>query len=556
MRINGTLFVIFTLLALFWGFKLLFGIFLGAPSVPPGGGGNGTAATKEDKIQALLSGEFKRQPKKNPVEGAGLLRCVVRAGNGAIVDGATVRVTPVDPLANSIETEKEYSCYWEASSGAKGLVEFRTLPEGNFLLLASKEKSYGLALARVDEGGAFTEAEVSLWPSEARKGEVSADGKPVPDARVVPIHAADFPDDSGPYRHLPVTTEADGTFIHPLLPAGAWQLLVSAPGYAPRLVSADEDGVFRAALERGEKLAGRVVRDEGERPVNNAKVELVAADRAGERYSTRANGQGYFGFDTLRPGDYILRLAPGELRGEVNVSVSERHLDVAPAATPLSRNMKIDPLTGAAVATGESAPPSPGPGPVAAAPPVLQLRARPSGALRGRILEAAADVGVPGVSVRLFGPESTVAVATAKSDQAGYYQFKSLASGSYRAATDRALGRVFVADGDGGVVVSEGGAQSGPLFREVPGVSLTGLVLDANGRPVPEAIVRVRIHNHPGAPLDFGANEAGEFVAIGFHGADQVEVRAVRLGSESAAFGPVTIGPSGLQDIILRFPSP
>lgn len=555
MRINGTLFVVFTLLAVFWGVKLLFGIFLGAPSLPPGG--NGTVATKEDKIQALLSGEFKRQPKKNPVEGAGLLRCVVRAGDGAIVEGATVRVTPVDPSANPIEAEKEYPCYWEASSGAKGLVEFRTLPEGNFLLLASKEKSYGLALARVDEGGAFTEAEVSLWPSEARKGVVSADGKPVPDARIVPIHAADFPDDSGLYRHLPVKTGPDGAFAHPLLPAGAWQLLVSAPGYAPRLVAADEDGVFRAALERGEKVAGRVVRDEGERPVNNAKVELVAADRAGERYSTRANGQGYFGFDTLRPGDYILRLAPGELRGEMNISVSVQHLEATPAATPLSRNMKIDPLTGAAVATGESALPSPGPAPVAAvAAPTLQLRARTSGALRGRILEAGADVGIAGVSVQLFQPESTVAVAMAKSDQAGYYQFKSLAPGSYRVATDRALGRVFVADGDGGVVVAEGGAQSGPIFREVPGVSLAGLVLDANGRPVPEAIIRVRIHNHPGAPLDFGANEAGQFVAIGFHGADQVEVRAVRLGSESAAFGPVTIGPSGLQDIMLRFSSP
>jgi hypothetical protein len=480
----------------------------------------------------------------------------VRDGDGSIVDGATVRVTPVAPSANPIEAEKEYPCYWEASSGAKGVVEFRTLPEGNFLLLATKEKSCGLALVRVDEGGAFTEAEVSLWPSEARKGEVSADGKPVPDARVVPIHAADFSDDSGPYRHLPVTTGADGTFAHPLLPAGTWQLLVSAPGYAPSLVSADEDGEFRAALERGEKLAGRVVRDEGERPVNNAKVELVAADRAGEYYSTRANGQGYFSFDTLRPGDYILRLAPGELRGEMDINVSAQPLEATPAATPLSRNMKIDPLTGAAVATGESALPSPGPAPAVAAPPALQLRARASGALRGRILEAGADVGVAGVSVRLFQPESTVAVATAKSDQAGYYQFKSLASGSYRVATDRALGRVFVADGDGGVVVAEGGAQSGPLFREVPGVSLAGLVLDANGRPVPEANILVRIQGHPGAPLTFGADQAGQFLASGFHGADQVEVRAMLLGSESAAFGPVTIGPSGLQDIMLRFQSP
>ncbi|MBL7644780.1 MAG: carboxypeptidase regulatory-like domain-containing protein [Candidatus Hydrogenedentes bacterium] len=555
MRINGTLFVIFTLLALFWGFKLLFGIFLGAPTVPPGGGGNEAPVTKEDKIQALLSGEFKRQPKKNPAEGSGLLRCVVRDGDGAAVEGATLRVNPVDPTANPIEAEKEYPSYWEAASGENGVVEFRTLPQGDFLLLASKEKTHGLALVSVDERGAFSEAEVALRPIEVRKGEVTADGKPVPDARVVPIHAADFPDDSGPYRHLPVTTGADGTFTHPLLPAGAWQLLVSAPGYAPKLVSADESGIFRAVLERGEKLAGRVIRDEGERPVNNAKVELQAADHGGEVYRARANGQGYFNFDTLRPGEYTLRLAPGDLRAELNVSVSEQRPNAAPAATPLSRNMKIDPLTGTAVATDQSAMPTPGPGPVAAAPPVLQLRARPSGALRGRVLEAGADVGVPGAVIQLYPREGREPVAEAQTDQAGYYQFKSLAPGEYQAAADRSQGRVFVPEGGGAVGVREGGAQAGPVFREAPSVSLAGLVLDGDGRPVAEAILVVRIQNQPGASLTFGVDQSGQFLATGFNGADQVEIQAVRLGNESATFGPVTIGPSGLQDIMLRFPA-
>lgn len=555
MRINGTIFVVFTVLALFWGLKLLFGIFLGAPTVSPGGGSD-TVVTKEDKIQALLSGEFKRQPKKNPVEGSGLLRCLVRAGDGSLVDGATVRVTPVEPAANPIEKEKEFPYFWEELSGDRGLVEFRTLPEGDFLVLASKDGAHGLALVKVNERGAFSEANVLLWPGETLRGEVSADGKPAPDARIVPIHAADFPGDAGPYRHLPVSTGPEGTFLHPLLPAGTWQLLVSAPGFAPKLITADDDGVFRAALEKGEKLAGRVVRDEGERPVNNAKVELVAADRGREAYSVRANGQGYFSFEGLRPGDYTLRLAPGELRGELNVSVSAQHLDAAPAATPLSRNMKIDPLTGAAVATDQSALPSPGPAPTLAAPPVLQLRVRPSGALRGRILEAGADVGVPGVAVQLFRAESPAVVATAKTDQAGYYQFKSLSPGSYQTVAERTSGRVFIAEGGGAVVVGEGGAQTGPMFREVPGVSLAGLVLDGDGRPASEALVVVHIQGFPGAPLIFGADQTGQFLASGFHGGDQVEVRATRLGSESAAFGPVTIGPSGLQDIMLRFQNP
>jgi hypothetical protein len=89
----------------------------------------------------------------------------------------------------------------------------------------------------------------------------------------------------------------------------------------------------------------------------------------------------------------------------------------------------------------------------------------------------------------------------------------------------------------------------------VPGVSLAGLVLDGDGRPVAEAILVVRIQNQPGGSLTFGVDQSGQFLATGFHGADQVEIQAVRLGNESATFGPVTIGPSGLQDIMLRFPA-
>lgn len=554
MRNNGTLFVVFSLLALFWGIKLVSSLYGHSAAPLPGGGA--VTSTKGDKIQALLSGEFKRQPKKNPEEGAGLLRCLVRDTKGDAVGEAVVRVTPCDPDSNPIEVEKPYPYFWEAATDAAGRIDFRTLPEGDFLVLASLDGANGLAQVHVTEGGAFSEADLTIWPAEPRNGEVHAAGAPVPGARIVPVHAEDFGGDAVLYRHLPVTAGPDGTFEHPLLPAGAWQLLVSAPGYAPKLIVADEDGVYRATLEAGEKLSGRVVREAGDRPVNNAKVELHARDRAGEFYSTRANGQGYFSFDRLRPANYTLRLAPGELRGELEVAVSPESLKAQPAATPLSRNMKIDPLTGAAVVTGASASPVPGAEAVPQAPPAIQLKVQPSGSIRGRVLEGAAEVGVPGVQVALYPVEPGDPLQVAQSDQAGYYQLKALAPGSYRVAALRDRSRVFAVESGAEVTVSAGVQQAGPRLREVPAVSLQGNVIDAKGRPLAEANIMVALAGVPGKALTYGSDGVGHFEAQGLSGADQVEVWAVWSGRETPHFGPVTIGPSGLKDIILRMPLP
>lgn len=554
MRNNGTLFVVFSLLALFWGLKLVSSLYGHSTSVPAPG--SVAPPPKADSIQSLLSGEFKRQPRKNPEEGAGLLRCRVRDMQGDAVDEAVVRVTPCDPDFNPLTGDKEYPYFWEGLTDGAGRVDFRTLPEGHFLILASLDGASGLAQVRVAESGAFSEAEVDIYPAEPRRGEINAAGAPVSGARIIPIYAEDFPGDSALYRHLPVISEPDGRFEHPLLPAGAWQMLVVAPHLAPKILVADEDGVYRASLDAGEKLSGRVVREADERPVNNAKVELLARDKVGESYSTRANGQGYFSFEGLRPANYTVRLAPGELRGEIEVAVAPESLKAQPAATPLSRNMKIDPLTGAAVVNGAPASPVPTSEALPQAPPVIQLKAVPSGSIRGRVLEGAAEVGVPGAQVALYPVEAGDALQIAQSDQAGYYQLKSLAPGTYRIAALRARGRVFEAGSGAEVTVSAGVQQPGPVLREVPAVSLQGTVIDAKGLPLSEANVMVAIKGAPGKALAFGSDRTGHFEASGFSGVDQVELWAVWSGQESPRFGPVTIGPSGLQDIVLRMPLP
>lgn len=553
MRINGTLFVVFTFLALFWAVKLMFGLFL---SPAPNISGGEVVSTKGDKIQALLTGEFKRQPRKNPVEGSGKLRCIVRDSSGYPVNGAAIRVVPCAPGGNSIGPETEYPFFWEEHSDKAGLVEFRTLAEGHYYVLASIDGANGITLVSVAGRGAFAEAELSIWPAVPCVGEVRANGAPVKGARVVPVHAANFSGDARAYRYLSVITDENGTFKHPLLPEGAWQFLISAAGHAPVVVGVGADGQYHAEMTDGETLSGRVLREVGERPLNNTKVELQAVDDGGEYYSLRSNGQGYFTFGGLRPGDYTLRLAPGEFRAEMLVSVSSEKLETQPAATPLSRNMKIDPLTGAALATEDSGAPLPASDLSSVMPAVLQLKAQASAALRGRILQAGADVGVSGISVALYQGERREPLASAKTDQAGYYHFKSLAPGNYRLSASREDGRVFLSE-TGVDVHLEGGLQtSGPVLREALPVTLSGQVIDQNGRPLSEVNIEVSISGLPGGPLCFGTDTSGRFSVAGIHGADKVELWAARFGLESAHFGPVTVGATGLQDILLKFSAP
>ena len=64
--------------------------------------------------------------------------------------------------------------------------------------------------------------------------------------------------------------------------------------------------------------------------------------------------------------------------------------------------------------------------------------------------------------------------------------------------------------------------------------------------------VFVAIQGFPGEAMRFGSDAEGRFELGGFHGADQVVVWAEKMGEKSAEFGPVTIGDTGLQEVLLR----
>jgi len=116
--------------------------------------------------------------------------------------------------------------------------------------------------------------------------------------------------------------------------------------------------------------------------------------------------------------------------------------------------------------------------------------------------------------------------------------------------------RVYLAANPAVATVEPGHQGVGPEFRAAAAVQLSGQVLDARSNPGSEANIELVITGRPGPPRIYGAEATGRFTVGGLDGNDQVTLRAERMGQVSKEFGPVTIGPDGLRDILLRLETP
>ncbi len=551
MRFSGTIFL------LSMAFVLLLSI---AWFMNPDGGGNvdGVADMEGEKeknsLDQILSGDFKRAPKKNVVLGEGRLRGRVRDGGGAPVAGATVQVKPIDVAANITEAAPEVRHYWEGTSQGDGTFEFRTLPAGAFIVSATGERALAVAQVDVSESGLFTELELVLADRITRRGTVKdGAGKPVAEARIVPLHAPDWMGDSKPFRHIEVKSNETGNFVHPLLPGGTWDVLVLADGFAPQRVTLAPEQATTVTLGNGEVLQGRLTRAKDGRPLNNTRVVIRARDEGDESYTMRSNGQGFFSFRGIRPVAYSVHLDSDRYVAHAGVDVKDTAASQMAPDAAARRNVQVDPVTGVTKAPADPmATPEVTVGGADGSDEGILLVAHPTGSIRGRILESQADFGVPGVRVEAYDGVADTLVAEARTDQAGYYHLKGLVEGDYRLAVPGTDAQVYRSEGEVSVAVSEGSQVAGTIFRVADSAELWGNVVNTHSEGVADANVYLQRVGYPGPATGVITGAEGAFVLRGVHGDEQVIIRAEKMGAVTEVFGPVTVGSGGLQGILLR----
>lgn len=508
---------------------------------------------EKSSLDQILSGDFKRVPKKNVELGTGRLRGRVRDASGGQVAGATVQVKPVDPAVNVTESPQEVRHYWEAVSRGDGTFEFQVLPAGAFIVSATAGATLAVAQVAVSDPGLYTEIELVLAERITRRGRVEDEmGNPIAEARIIPLHAPDWVGDSQPFRHIEVKSNEAGNFVHPLLPGGTWDVLVLAQNLGPQRVTLNTEHATVVTLGNGETLQGRLTRARDGRPLNNTRVVIRAQDEGGESYTLRSNGQGFFSFRGIRPVAYSVHLDSDRYVAYAGVDVQDTAATRAEPDVVARRNVQVDPVTGVTKAPAEATASEAVVVSAENGEAGVALVARETGSIRGRVLESHADFGVAGVRVEAYVHEEVTLAASGYTDQAGYYHVKGLVEGVYRLAVPATDTQVFRGEGDAAVAVAAGSQAKGTVYRVAPGAELWGSVVNTHGEGVAEANVYLQRVGYPGPEGGVITDATGQFVLRGVHGEEQVMVRAGKMGATSEVFGPVTVGSGGLQGILLR----
>jgi protocatechuate 3,4-dioxygenase beta subunit len=225
----------------------------------------------------------------------------VRLGDGPRVMG-TVRDEEGAPVAGALVTalHQRHSRYFEGVTGADGRFRLGPLPAGQLLLVFSRPDL--LPDFRYVGRDFEPELEMTLYRPRRLGGRVVRGEAPVAG---VTVHAR------GERRDWDTLTDGEGRFAFDGLPPGSYSLTASHEGQdavaEARLEPGEEPPELELSLGSGVWLRG-TVRDDRGRPIPGARVGLLTDSRAlGEDMkSVEAGADGAYALGPLEPGRYHL----------------------------------------------------------------------------------------------------------------------------------------------------------------------------------------------------------------------------------------------------------
>ena len=129
---------------------------------------------------------------------------------------------------------------WQTTTNDAGEFEFQQLPEGGYVALAAKDQMVGLGMADVYDGGNAPPVQLVLQPAQTIQGRVvNESGQGIAKAEVFaapasPAESGRFSEYSNGALAGPMSaiTDAEGNFALRQLPGARWRLSAKAEGYA------------------------------------------------------------------------------------------------------------------------------------------------------------------------------------------------------------------------------------------------------------------------------------------------------------------------------------
>jgi protocatechuate 3,4-dioxygenase beta subunit len=245
------------------------------------------------------------------LSGDGTIKGIAKDGSGNPVIGATVRILAIS--WKTYEARPDDAALQEAQTGADGKFSFTKLPvKTSYGVLAELGPLAAIDSTYIGEREKTAELELTLQPTSFIAGTVvNADGEPVVDAALYAV-AWKEQSDNLPFNETEITrqvTDESGAFRFPHVPMGKFKMLVKSVAYAPLVsdwvLSGTEDAQF--VLKEGGSIAGRVVNAQTREPAS--KVKVVARtefDREEQRAESAADGT--FAFANLRDASFNLSI--------------------------------------------------------------------------------------------------------------------------------------------------------------------------------------------------------------------------------------------------------
>ncbi len=390
-------------------------------------------------------------PKAAPVSGK--LRVAVFSSLGRPVSGARVSVfalrgpggEELSPCGGYVEVELE------AVSETRFEKDF---PPNLFRVEASAEGWIGQVLKEVElKAGEVRELEIKLEPGQTIAGRVE-DEEGIPLAGVELTYSSSGME-SGPFLYSAVrkaVSDSDGRFDLKGLKEGVYWIDASRAGYVEermREVATGTDNL-RICLRKGAVIKGSL-RGELETLPRAVSLEFKSGRRT-RRHKVDLGAENTFCVSNLEKGVYSIRVSDGDY-------ISDWVADVSA-------------------------------GPEGEAEEVL-LTVRRGAGISGRVVAAGTKLPLKGILVQL-SPVGSTASEFDSTDEEGKYEFQGLPAGSYRLSARLWYDSYETKRGEREITLASGEKLPGVRLELDPGrlVTVSGLVVDDEGKPVPAAEVR------------------------------------------------------------------
>ena len=476
-----------------------------------------------------------------------VLLCVLAGrASGATYDVSGQVVTP-DGQAVAGATVYHYRLSYVRSEDAGVQAKTLTDANGGFELkgvtynrdetvydsIIAVAKGYGLAAwrARSTTPGAIM---LRLAEPGVLKGVVrDEDGKPASDAGVV-IHYLRFRsgptlsrayltlDSEDPLPELTAKADAEGRFAIAHLPQsgeGYVRVHVRHGDFAVALEKIELQNLAKEAamtLETGGCIDGKVTFEKDGPPA--AGVRVVASARIGNTSLTESaatDKSGRYVIKNLPVADYTVRVAMG--RDGKWTAAPKTNLAVVPSETTKGVDL--------ALVSG--------------------------GFIAGRVVEAGTDKPVPGVTVYAYA--TGVSRLRAKTEPDGSFRLR-CAPGTYRvemSSVPRGYAKPAWSDRRS-VAVGEEQDAIGLKFELTKGITLTGKVIDREGKPVPRVRVTARVLFAMGSRSEYATTDTrGAFSLHGIPPNTAVGLRVTDTARELGGKVQIEVGNEPPKDVVL-----